>query len=157
MHVYFDMDGTIADFYGVEGWLDAIRAEDTRPYECAATLGNIERLAALCAAYGATVGVISWLARGSSPDYDKAVRRAKKAWLADNFPWATEVHIIKHGSPKQFAAKAKTDAILVDDECRNCEKWTNESKGYYAIRADNAKQIERDLAELLPRVRRHRH
>ncbi len=149
MHVYFDMDGTIADFYGVEGWLDAIHAEDTRPYECAATLGNIERLAALCTAYGATVGVISWLARDSSATYDKAVRKAKKKWLADNFPWATEIHIIKHGSPKQFAAKAKTDAILIDDECRNCERWINESKGYYAIQADNIKQVERDLAELL--------
>lgn len=151
MHVYFDMDGTIADFYGVEGWLDAITRGDTMPYDTAPTMGNIERLAALCAAYGATVGVISWLARGSSPDYDKAVRRAKRAWLTDNFPWATEIHIIKHGTPKQYAAKAKTDAVLIDDECRNCEKWIDESKGYYAIQADNFKQIERDLAEFLRR------
>ena len=151
MHVYFDMDGTIADFYGVEGWLDAIMRGDTMPYDTAPTMGNIERLAALCAAYGATVGVISWLARGSSPDYDKAVRRAKRAWLADNFPWATEIHIIKHGTPKQYAAKAKTDAVLIDDECRNCEKWIDESKGYYAIQADSFKQIERDLAEFLRR------
>lgn len=149
MHVYFDMDGTIADFYGVEGWLDAILRGDTMPYDTAPTMGNIERLAALCAAYGATVGVISWLVRGSTPGYDKAVRRAKKAWLADNFPWATEIHIIKHGTPKQSVAKAKTNAVLIDDECRNCEKWIDESKGYYAIQADSFKQIERDLAEFL--------
>ena len=28
----FDMDGTIADFYNVDGWLDCLMAEDTRPY-----------------------------------------------------------------------------------------------------------------------------
>ncbi len=151
MHVYFDMDGTIADFYGVEGWLEAILDGDTMPYDTAPTLGNIKRLAALCAAYNATIGVISWLARDSTPDYDKAVRRAKKKWLADNFPWATEVHIIKHGTPKQFAAKAKTDAILVDDETANCEKWENSARGYRAIHARDIDQIAQELEQLLRR------
>ena len=27
----FDMDGTIADLYGVEGWLEMLRAEDETP------------------------------------------------------------------------------------------------------------------------------
>ena len=31
--IVFDMDGTIADFYGVDGWLDYLKAENTTPYE----------------------------------------------------------------------------------------------------------------------------
>ena len=30
--IYFDMDGTIADLYGVENWLDYLVAEQTKPY-----------------------------------------------------------------------------------------------------------------------------
>ena len=30
--INFDMDGTIADLYGVENWLDYLIAEDTTPY-----------------------------------------------------------------------------------------------------------------------------
>jgi hypothetical protein len=41
----FDMDGTIADFYGVTGWLDYLKAEDTTPYEVGyLCLGFLPRL-----------------------------------------------------------------------------------------------------------------
>lgn len=30
MKIWFDMDGTIADFYGVENWLDYLLDEDPR-------------------------------------------------------------------------------------------------------------------------------
>ena len=30
--IYFDMDGTIADLYGFDGWLDYLHAEDVKPY-----------------------------------------------------------------------------------------------------------------------------
>ena len=29
--IVFDMDGTITDFYGVEGWLDDLHASNPRP------------------------------------------------------------------------------------------------------------------------------
>lgn len=32
LNVCFDMDGTIADFFGVEGWLEMLHNEDTTPY-----------------------------------------------------------------------------------------------------------------------------
>ena len=41
----FDMDGTIADFYGVEGWLDDLHAENTRPYSQAEPLWDMVELA----------------------------------------------------------------------------------------------------------------
>ena len=33
--IFFDMDGTIADLYGVENWLDYLIASDVLPYEIA--------------------------------------------------------------------------------------------------------------------------
>ena len=30
--IYFDMDGTIANLYGVDNWLPKLRAESTSPY-----------------------------------------------------------------------------------------------------------------------------
>ena len=43
--IYFDMDGTIADLYGVDGWLDDLMNESTRPYAAAAPLLNMQQLA----------------------------------------------------------------------------------------------------------------
>ena len=39
--IFFDMDGTIADLYGVDGWLDDLRAERVRPYAEAKPLVNL--------------------------------------------------------------------------------------------------------------------
>ncbi len=148
MRVYFDMDGTIADLYGVDGWLDSLRGEDTRPYDIAAPMGDIERLAAICAAHGATVGVISWLAKGASPDYDRRVRQAKRRWIARNFPWAEDIHVVRYGTPKQSVIRGD-GAILVDDELPNCDRWSNPAKNRHAIRARNIEQMERELDSLL--------
>ena len=30
--IWFDMDGTLADLYGVENWLEKLRASDPSPY-----------------------------------------------------------------------------------------------------------------------------
>ena len=43
--INFDMDGTIADLYGVENWLDYLIAENTRPYAIAKPLVNLSALA----------------------------------------------------------------------------------------------------------------
>lgn len=40
----FDMDGTIADFYGVDGWLDDLHASNPRPYEEALPLWDMIEL-----------------------------------------------------------------------------------------------------------------
>ena len=42
--IVFDMDGTIADLYGVEGWLDMLRAEDATPYRQAKPIYDMDML-----------------------------------------------------------------------------------------------------------------
>ena len=87
--IWFDMDGTIADLYGVADWLTAIRNSETRPYTEAKGIGNLAHIARLLnkvQAIGYTVNVISWTAKGGTAEYNTAVAEAKKAWLAKHLP-----------------------------------------------------------------------
>lgn len=124
--IYFDMDGTIADLYGVENWLPMLRAEDATPYRIAKPLVNITRFNVLCGLLrrqGYEIGVISWLSKESSKEYKKAVRAAKREWLKKYFPaCGNEIHLVQYGTPKHSIVKAK-GAILFDDEYKNGVSW----------------------------------
>ena len=124
MDINFDMDGTIADLYGVENWLEDLIAENTRPYAEARPLVNCSwlarRLNRLIRA-GHTVNVISWLSRSGSPAYNDAVTVVKLQWLRKHLPSVnfTEIHIVPYGTPKQTLG----NGILFDDEKRNRDAW----------------------------------
>lgn len=126
--IWFDMDGTIADLYGVENWLEYLVALDTFPYEMARPLVKLNVLARLLNKLqreGYRVGIISWLSKSGTADYDKAVTRAKTEWLEKHLASVQfdEIHIVKYGTPKQMFAKTEND-ILFDDEEKNRNDWT---------------------------------
>ena len=129
--IFFDMDGTIADLYGVENWLDYLIASDALPYEIAKPLIKLNTLARVLnklQKQGYKIGVISWLAKNSNETYDEQVTRAKKEWLKKHLTSVTfdEIHIVKYGTPKQTFAKTKND-ILFDDEEKNRNDWTGKA------------------------------
>ena len=102
MTIYFDMDGTIANLYGVENWLEKLRAEDVSPYVEAEPLVDMRELSRLLndlQLSGVNLGIISWLSKDATKEYDKMVRRAKREWLMENLPaveW-DEIHLVKYG------------------------------------------------------------
>lgn len=125
--IFFDMDGTIADLYGVENWLDFLIAADALPYEIAKPLIRLNTLARILNRLqkeGYKIGIISWLAKNSTADYDAAVTKAKKDWLKKHLASVNfdEIHIVKYGTPKQMFANNKTD-VLFDDEEKNRNAW----------------------------------
>ena len=127
MTIYFDMDGTIANLYGVENWLAKLRAEDSTPYTDAAPMVNTAELQLLLAILqnrGYEIGIISWLAKNSTKAYDKAVRKAKIEWLKATLPEIhfNEMHIVKYGTRKDYVAKDK-NGIIFDDDDRVRDKW----------------------------------
>ena len=129
--IFFDMDGTIADLYGVENWLDYLIASDALPYEIAKPLIRLNALARILnrlQKQGYKVGVISWLAKNSNTAYDEKVTRAKKEWLKKHLASVDfdEIHIVKYGTPKQTFAKTEND-ILFDDEEKNRNDWTGKA------------------------------
>ena len=78
--IYFDMDGTIANLYGVDNWLDYLTKYDSTPYEVAQPMLNMSVLARILNRLqrkGYIIGIISWLSKTSTPEYDEKVRLAK--------------------------------------------------------------------------------
>ena len=128
MRIYFDMDGTIADLYGVENWLNDLRTERTTPYEIATPLCDLERATDLLNELkdlGYSVGIISWTSKGGSKEYNARVRKAKKEWLKREFPIQfEEIHIVKYGTRKDYVANEK-NAIIFDDDNSVREFWIN--------------------------------
>ena len=126
--IYFDMDGTIADLYSVEGWLPMLRAHNATPYAQAKTMVNMRVLARLlnkAQREGYTIGVVSWLAKGSTPQYDTEVTNAKLKWLNTHLKSVVwdEVHIVEYGTPKHNIVGCP-NGILFDDEIHNRNMWT---------------------------------
>jgi phosphoglycolate phosphatase-like HAD superfamily hydrolase len=122
--IYFDMDGTIADLYGVTNWLEMLKNADATPYEIAkplVRLCTLSRMLNRLQKQGYKLGVISWLAKNSSTEYDEAVAATKREWLARHLSTVkfSRIDIIPYGTPKQINRKG----ILFDDEERNRNAW----------------------------------
>lgn len=122
--INFDMDGTIANFYGVEGWLDDLMCESTYPYVVARPLLNMSALARQLnrlTRSGYDINIISWTSRNGSLEFNERVRQAKMEWLNRHLPSVhfTNIFIIPYGTPKENFGTG----ILFDDEQRNRENW----------------------------------
>lgn len=124
----FDMDGTIANLYGVSNWLTDLELEKTRPYEIAEPMYNMTELSEILnrlRTLGWLVCVTTWLAKNATKEYNKAVTKAKKAWLEKyNFPY-DEIHCVKYGTTKANCTRKKADfQILIDDNKKIRDGWT---------------------------------
>lgn len=135
--IYFDMDGTIADLYGVDNWLNYLISEDTFPYEMARPLIQLNVLARRLNKLqreGYRLGIISWLSKSGTDDYNARVTATKERWLKKHLSSVTfdEIHIVKYGTPKHLFANTEND-ILFDDEEKNRAEWTGKAFDVDAI------------------------
>ena len=122
-----DMDGTIADLYGVNGWLEMLRNSDPTPYKVARPLVDMMELVKVLTtlkANGWKIAVTTWLAKDSDTSYDNLVRQAKLDWLNNyNFSF-DEIHLVKYGTTKANCTRKKADfQILVDDNEKIRKGW----------------------------------
>lgn len=128
--IYFDLDGTLCDFYGVKNWLDYLENEDTTPYAIASPRFNFSVFAKLLHKLqenGYRIGIVSWLCKCGSTTYNAAVTTVKIAWLERHLPsveW-DEVKIVNYGIPKSTVVDC--DGWLFDDEEPNREEWGENS------------------------------
>ena len=126
--IVFDMDGTIANLYGVDHWLDDLRAENPRPYYEAKPMWDMEALTKVLIALNIEIRVVTWLSKDSSEAYKEEVRKAKLEWLKEQgFPF-DKFHGVRYGATKadsvrKYLAEDET-AILIDDNAKIRNGWT---------------------------------
>ena len=122
--INFDMDGTIADFYGVENWLSYLVNRDPYPYAVAKPLVNMSVLARYLNRLqrnGYEINIISWLAKNSTAEFDEKVTETKKKWLKKHLSSVNwdKITIVPYGIDKSTLG----NGILFDDEEPNRNMW----------------------------------
>lgn len=125
--ITFDMDGTLADFYGVENWLDYLDNEDITPYKLAEPLFNFQVLARLLnrlQKQGYTINIVSWSSKNSTPEYLRKVEKVKKEWLKKHLHSVNfdNVIITDYGISKREIMN-NSRGILFDDNAEVRADW----------------------------------
>jgi hypothetical protein len=130
--INFDLDGTICDLYGVEGWLNDLESHNARPYREAKPMVNLSQLAKYihkAQANGYQVNIVSWLSKTSNQEYDEKVTRAKQEWLKKHLRSVQfdNIVIVPYGTPKSTCIGRSDMGILFDDEQKNRTEWRGAS------------------------------
>jgi hypothetical protein len=98
----FDMDGTIADLYKMESWLELLEKEKL-DFSLAKPIFNdsfINKVIEL-KKKGFYIQIITWLPHSTSIEYQSSVSRQKLEWIRKYFPIVDAYYILPYGKIKQ--------------------------------------------------------
>jgi hypothetical protein len=149
--LFFDMDGTVADLYGRDGWLESLQKEESGLFLNLEPMFNQENFTRICQnliSQGWAIGIITWLPRNGSVEYMETVTREKYQWAMKYMPFISEFHPLPYGTPKQYAntQNAKT-MVLVDDNHEVLQMWMTptQRKGVQILVSDKIEEVIDDL------------
>lgn len=122
--LWFDMDGTFVDLYGVDDWMRKLNTGDPTPYEEAAPLVNMQVFARTLNRLqreGYKICVVTCLARGADEEYAREVKEAKQKWLRKHLKSVKfdKIDFLDYEEPKSKGRRG----ILFDDEERHRDNW----------------------------------
>ncbi len=148
--IYFDMDGTVYNLYGMKDWLNGLRNEEKGIFTKGSPLVDMNKLKDVCCKLinkGYQIGIITWLPMGASDEYCKICTEEKREWAKKYMPYISEFYAQEYGVPKQYAPiKRAKEMILVDDNIEVRKMWETEKQRKTINTNDN---IINKLKELL--------
>lgn len=147
--IYFDMDGTVYDLYGIDNWLEMLMNEEKGAFLIGNPLVDMNKLENICLwliKKGYQIGIITWLPMGASLEYCEVCTEEKRKWAEKNMPYISEFYALEYGTPKQYApARRASEMWLIDDNREVREMWVT-GKQRKAIDANE------DILEALGRI-----
>lgn len=126
----FDMDGTIADLYGVPNWLEQLQNESATPYEVAEPLVDMRKLLEILNGFrakGVAIRVITWSAKDATAEYNAEIRTAKIEWLEKHGFQYDSFHLVKYGTTKRSVVRRYINnglSVLIDDNEKVRSGWS---------------------------------
>lgn len=148
--IYFDMDGTVADLYNSNRWLEKLEAQETGAFIDLKPMVDMEELKDVCnrlQSRGWNIGVITWLPMKACSIYEMECAEEKNLWVSKHMPYVQEMYCQSYGTPKQQAPRQQSDKmVLVDDNREVREMWEN---GRNRMTIDATKDIIKELRKLL--------
>lgn len=111
--VYLDMDGTIADLYGQQNWLQKIHAETVGLFSSCNAFITESELLSLFPQDNYEIAILSMTPKNASKEYCAQVIKEKNEWLDKNFPSIIKRIFKPYGYNKNL--KNSKNAILIDD------------------------------------------
>lgn len=150
--IYFDMDGTVYDLYGIDGWKEMLEGGNEEVFRIGAPLVNmidLESVAKRLIENGIEIGIITWLPRNATEDYAERCAKMKENWKNKYMPYVNEFYAVPYGTPKHKVPVRKSKTmILFDDNYDVRSAWdsTVQRKSY------NVNQIIEDMMEILEGV-----
>lgn len=149
--IYFDMDGTVYDLYGMDDWLKRIRNEESGLFREGKPLVNLRELEKVCLNLirkGYQIGIITWLPMGASAEYCEVCTREKREWAEKNMPYICEFYAQEYGTPKQYApAQRAKEMWLIDDNKEVREMWVTEKQRKAIDANENIVEVLERLGE----------
>lgn len=126
--IWFDMDGTFVNLYGVKDWLNYLVNEETTPYEIATPLFNMSAFARILNKLiknGYKINIVSWASKGATEEYCKRIAQSKIKWIKTHLNSVNfnRIEIVPYGTYKEKVANF-SKGILFDDEVTNRKYWS---------------------------------
>ena len=138
-YLVFDMDGTIADLYAQEDWLEKLNNKDVSPFINAPLIYSqleISKTISKCKANGWNIFIITYGPKNHDNKFLKEVTNAKLDWLKKyKLPYDNFI-CTRWGIQKwEHIPKDAQLAILVDDDKQNRLEWTSQGDKFMVIDA----------------------
>ena len=137
--ILFDLDGTVADLYGTENWLELLLNETKGLFRNLKVMHDKSRLNSIVDQLienGDTIEVVTWTPKNVSREYINIVEQEKKEWVKEHLPQIEKIHCLDYGTPKQKANFQKVKKLILVDDNSEVNKMWDTPKQRKSILAD---------------------
>lgn len=124
--IYFDMDGTVYNFYHRPDWLERLMEEDETLYTSGGPLVPMDELARICIMLkenGWTISVCTWLTKNVSRNFLRRTEQIKRQWVRRYMPYVDNVYVLGYGVKKQNGVPRAKEMVLIDDNAEVRKMW----------------------------------